>query len=169
MTRSAYPIAIPALFSACAPAAAPAPDVPAGHQSDEETAVIAAMDRYMTAISANDLEAMAAMQTPEGMTYRARATEGGAMEIVARPNSHWIDPSHDDGRAYRERYWSPTRCGRSSPAPVPSCGLRKAQTSGPAIDGARACFWRGAIRCNIALECLGRCSAGATRRRVDGF
>jgi hypothetical protein len=66
------------------------------------------MDRYMNAISANDLQAMAAMQTPEGMTYRARATGDGTMEVVAHPNSHWIDPSQDDGRPVRERYWSPT-------------------------------------------------------------
>jgi hypothetical protein len=97
-----------ALLSACAPSAPPAQPVPAGHQSDEETAVLEAMDRYMTAISANDLQGMAAMQTPEGMTYRARATEGGDMDIVAHPNSYWIDPSQDDGRTYRERYWSPT-------------------------------------------------------------
>ena len=105
MTRSICLIAIPALLSACAPAA---PPVPAGHESEDEAAVLAAMDRYMTAISANDLQAMAAMQTPEGMTYRARATEGGDMEVVAHPNSYWIDPSRDDGRTYRERYWSPT-------------------------------------------------------------
>ena len=108
MTRSICLIAILAFLSACTPAAPPAPPVSAGHQSDEEPAVRAAMDRYMTAISANDLQAMAAMQTPEGMTYRARATEGGEMEIVPHPNSYWIDPSQDDGRTYRERYWSPT-------------------------------------------------------------
>jgi hypothetical protein len=28
--------------------------------------------------------------------------------ILARPNSYWIDPSRDDGREHRERYWSPT-------------------------------------------------------------
>jgi hypothetical protein len=70
--------------------------------------VLATLDRYMTAISANDLAAMAVMQTPEGMTYRARATEGGDMDIVAHPNSYWIDPAQDDGHTYRERYWSPT-------------------------------------------------------------
>jgi len=97
-----------ALLVPCALALAGEPGVPAGHQSGEEDAVLAAMDRYMAAISANDLEAMATMQTTDGMTYRARATEGGDMEIVAQPNSYWIDPSQDDGRTYRERYWSPT-------------------------------------------------------------
>lgn len=79
-----------------------------GHQPAERAAVLAAMDRMMLAISANDLEAMAALQTPEGMTYRAAATEGGNMDIVARPNSYWIDPARADEHTYRERYWSPT-------------------------------------------------------------
>ncbi len=108
MTRRRGLIATLAVLSACTSGIPPATPVPAGHQSGEETAVLAAMDRYMTAISANDLQAMTAMQTPEGMTYRARATEGGDMEIVPHPNAYWVDPSRDDGRAYRERYWSPT-------------------------------------------------------------
>ena len=108
MTRIMYLMATPALLLAWTPSAPSLPCLPAGHQSDEETAVLEAMDRYMTAISANDLQAMAAMQTPEGMTYRARVTEGGDMDIVAHPNSYWIDPSQDDGRTHRERYWSPT-------------------------------------------------------------
>ena len=108
MTRSICLMALLAFLSACTPSAPPSPPVPAGHQSDDETAVLDAMDRYMNAISANDLQAMAAMQTAEGMTYRARATDGGDMDIVAHPNSYWIDPSQDDGRTVRERYWSPT-------------------------------------------------------------
>jgi len=108
MTRIMYLMAIPALLLVWTPLAPSVPSVPAGHQPDDEKAVLEAMDRYMTAISANDLQAMAAMQTPDGMTYRARATEGGGMEVVAHPNSYWIDPSQDDGRTHRERYWSPT-------------------------------------------------------------
>lgn len=103
---------------ACAPTQAPTPPEPAGHQSGEAAAVLAAMDRYMHAISANDLQAMDAMQTPDGMTYRARATKGGGMEIVGQPNSYWVDPSRDDGRVVRERYWSPTVLVRGSIAVV---------------------------------------------------
>jgi len=88
-----------ALVAACASPATPAP---AGHQAGGEAAVLAAMDRYMHAISANDLAAMAAMQTPDGMTYRARAT-GGGMEVVGRPNSYWVDPARADGSVLRER------------------------------------------------------------------
>lgn len=96
------------LVTSCASTTPPATPAPAGHQTGEEAAVLAAMDRYMHAISANDLQAMAAMQTRDGMTYRARATQDGSMEIVGRPNSYWVDPARADGRAVRERYWSPT-------------------------------------------------------------
>lgn len=98
--------------------ASPPPTLPAGHQPDGEAAVLAALDRYVSAISASDLQAMATMQTPDGMTYRAAATETGDMEVVGRPNSFWIDPARDDGRAYRERYWSPTVLIRGSIALV---------------------------------------------------
>jgi len=100
-------VAILASVALC-PAASGSAQAAAGHQPREESAVLAAMDRYMVAISANDLKAMAAMQTPEGMTYRARATERGDMEVLPHPNSYWVDPAQDDGRTYRERYWSPT-------------------------------------------------------------
>jgi hypothetical protein len=42
------------------------------------------------------------------MTYRARAVDGGGMEVVGRPNAYWIDPARKDGRALRERFWAPT-------------------------------------------------------------
>lgn len=89
-------------------AAPPATSAAAAKPSREEASVLATMDRYMLAISAKDLERMAAMQTPEGMTYRARATGDGTMDVVARPNSYWVDPSNKDARTARERYWSPT-------------------------------------------------------------
>jgi hypothetical protein len=108
-------IALLAALAACAPANPPAQTK---HHPDDEVAVLEAMDSFMIAISANDLQTMAKIQTPEGMTYRARAVEGGAMDIVARPNSYWVDPSRADGRAYRERYWSPTVLIRGSIAVV---------------------------------------------------
>lgn len=106
------------LLAACASSRVAAPPMPAGHQAGDEAAVLSAMDRYMHAISANDLQAMAAMQTPDGMTYRARATAGGGAEIAARPNSYWVDPARADGRVVRERYWSPTVLVRGSIALV---------------------------------------------------
>jgi hypothetical protein len=108
MTRVSGLIAIMTLLSACEAPAPPAPHTPAGHQPGEEAAVLEVLDRYVTAISETDLETQAAMQTPDGMTYQWLAAERGGTQIRARPNSYWTDPSQDDGRAYRERYWSPT-------------------------------------------------------------
>ena len=106
MNRIVLLIATLALFSL--PAAATPPPVEPGKPAGEKASVLAAMDRYVAAISAKDNRSMAQMQTPEGMTYRVRAAEGGAWDVVARPNSYWTDPSKDDGRSHRERYWSPT-------------------------------------------------------------
>jgi hypothetical protein len=93
------------MISASSMAGPPAQaDAPPG----EETVVLAVMDRYLAAIAADDIQAMAAIQTPEGMTYRARATDGGTWDVVARPNSYWVDPARVDGHTHRERYWSPT-------------------------------------------------------------
>jgi len=89
-------------------ATALAQPAPAGHQPGEESAVLGALDRYVHAISAKDLRTMAAMQTPDGMTYVARPRKGGGTEIVGRPNSYWVDPARAEGPALRERYWSPT-------------------------------------------------------------
>jgi len=107
-----------AMLSSVAFAGEPAASSPPGHQVGEEAAVLGAMDRYMVAISANDLDAMASMQMPDGMTYRARSVTGGGTEIVGRPNSHWIDPARKDSHTYRERYWSPTVMIRGSLAVV---------------------------------------------------
>lgn len=74
----------------------------------EETELLAVMDAYMRAISTQDFAAMAASQTPEGMSYRVRRRDDGGWDVVARPNSYWVAPERADSRTYRERYWSPT-------------------------------------------------------------
>lgn len=79
----------------------------AGHLPGDEAAVLAVVDQFMTAISTNDLELMASVQLPDGMTYRAGPAQGGGVEVVARPNSYWVQPERADGRARIERYWSP--------------------------------------------------------------
>ncbi|HEY3349283.1 MAG TPA: hypothetical protein VGM13_05865 [Thermoanaerobaculia bacterium] len=93
-------------FSACT--SAPSPSARAGNPPGEEAVVLALLDRYMHAISAQDVAAMAAMQTADGMTYRARAAEGGGWVVTPRSNASWADPSKVDARTHRERYWSPT-------------------------------------------------------------
>lgn len=60
-------------FGTNAWAGTPSVPAPAAHQASDEAAVLATMDRYLAAISADDLAGMAALQTPDGMTYRARA------------------------------------------------------------------------------------------------
>jgi hypothetical protein len=108
MIRGIVVIVVVALLAGCTSALPPARHSPEGHQSDEEAAVLEALDRYMTAISEKDYEAQAAMQTPDGMTYQWRPTQDGDMHITTHPNAYWSDPSQDDGRVLRERYWSPS-------------------------------------------------------------
>jgi hypothetical protein len=92
--------------TACGPPAAPAQ--PAGNQPAEEAAVLSVMDAYMLEISANDLAAMDARQTPEGMTYRHVAHADGSWEVMANSNKYWVAPERADDHTYHERYWSPT-------------------------------------------------------------
>ena len=81
---------------------------PPGHQPGAEEQVLATVDRFLAAISARDVAAMAALQMPDGMTFVSRPQEVGGNPIVARPNSYWVDPARAAGPPVRERYWSPT-------------------------------------------------------------
>jgi hypothetical protein len=108
MIRGAVLIAVAALLSGCAGSIPAVQRLPGGHQPGEEAAVLEATDRYFKAISEKDTAAQAAMQTSDGMTYQWRPDSDGGMRITSRPISYWIDPSRDDGRAIRERYWSPS-------------------------------------------------------------
>lgn len=103
-------------LAACAPTATPA--TMAGNQPAETEAILAVMDAYMHEISANDLAAMDARQTPEGMTYRFVAGEDGSWSVVPSSNAYWVAPERADDRAYSERYWSPTVMIRGAMAVV---------------------------------------------------
>jgi hypothetical protein len=81
---------------------------PVGHQTPEEAELLAVVDAYMHEISANDLAAMDARQTAEGMTYRIIPRPDGGWDVVARSNAYWVAPERADDHSYRERYWSPT-------------------------------------------------------------
>lgn len=118
MIRKAIAGVVLATASAVAVAGSPSAYSPPGHQPGEEAAVLRVLDRYMKAISEQDLEAMAGMQLPDGMTYRARPDGRGGTEIAGRPNSWWIDPARKDTQTLRERYWSPTVLIRGSLAVV---------------------------------------------------
>lgn len=98
--------AIPLAFAVCLTTQAQTP--PVGHQPGEEAAILAVMDAYMDEISANDLAAMEARQTPEGMTYRHRVRPDGGWDVLPRSNMDWVAPNMASDHTYRERYWSPT-------------------------------------------------------------
>jgi hypothetical protein len=106
------------VLSATPGAACPGRDDAPSPATVERAAVLAAMDKYLAAITAADLETMKSLQMPDGMTYRAKASANGTMEVVGRPNSYWVDPARKDGLSVRERYWSPTVLVRGSIAVV---------------------------------------------------
>lgn len=83
---------------------------PAGNAARpaEEAEVLATLDRYLAAVSADDQPAMAALQTADGMTYRVRAEEDGRWTIKSASNAYWVDPANKSSEVLRERYWSPT-------------------------------------------------------------
>jgi hypothetical protein len=117
MNRCSCLAAMLALHASCLVAAAD-PTIPATADSGDKVAILASLDHYVDAISANDLQTMEKMQTPEGMTYRVRVGKEGHMEIVPHPNSYWIDPLRKDGHDRRFRYWSPTVLSRGGIAVV---------------------------------------------------
>lgn len=108
MQRMRTILALATLLASTACATPHRPATPAGHQSTEEAEVLAVMDAYMHEISRNDLAAMRARQTPEGMTYRHRAGPDGGWEVLPRSNLQWVAPDMISDDSYRERYWSPT-------------------------------------------------------------
>jgi len=69
-------VRVAAMLLATGPVLAqPAPSAPAGHQAGEEAAVLAALDRYVHAISARDLRTIAAMRTPRNCVLKADARQ----------------------------------------------------------------------------------------------
>lgn len=102
----AIPVALALSLAACTTTSPTY--APAGHQPAAEAEVLAALDAYMLAISANDLAAMSARQTREGMTYRHAAGADGAWEVLARSNAEWVAPERRSRQSLKERYWSPT-------------------------------------------------------------
>jgi len=101
-------LALPLVLAACATGESPMSAAPVGHQTGEEIELLAVMDAYMQEISANDLAAMDARQTAEGMTYRFSPRTDGGWDVVAASNAYWVAPERADDHTYRERYWSPS-------------------------------------------------------------
>ena len=115
------------LLGPLAPAAPPAPS--------EQEAILAVVDRFMHAVTSDDLKLMAEIQVAEGMTFVDRPLEG-VRRIVARPNSYWVDPARKSTDSYRERYWNPTVLVRGQIAVVwtPYEFWRNGKTSHCGID-----------------------------------
>ncbi len=92
---------------------------PAGSVNDtaEKAAVLAAMDRVMTAVSNKDHAAMEAGQMPNSMSWIASTGKDGKPAVRSRPNSEWAKPNTSADK-YLERYWSPTVLLRGSLAVV---------------------------------------------------
>lgn len=70
--------------------------------------MLVAIDGFMAAVTSQDVDAMAAVQMPDGTTYRSLVMPDGSIDLRVRPNSYWVDPKNKDSRLHRERYWSPT-------------------------------------------------------------
>jgi len=101
-------LALLLVLAACATGKAPTNAAPVEDQTAEQVELLAVMDAYMLEISANDLAAMDARQTAEGMTYVISPRPEGGWDVVARSNAYWVAPERADEHSYRERYWSPT-------------------------------------------------------------
>lgn len=91
----------------------------AGHQPGEEAAILDTLDNFMRAINTQDLEARAALQMADGMSYIAVTAQDGTRRIVSRPNAYWVDPAHRmNAGSISDRYWSPTVLIRGDMAQV---------------------------------------------------
>jgi hypothetical protein len=99
-----------ATLAGCAPRspAVPAPAPAAGHTAGEEAAVLAVADAFMRALTAGDRAAMAALQLPDAMTYRASVRPGQATRVAGTAAAAFSDPSRPANPPMRERYWTPT-------------------------------------------------------------
>ncbi len=114
--KKAFVILCSALLSACATQAA---HEPAGSMDDakEKAAVLAAMDRMMTAVSSKDHATMEAMNMPNSMSWIASTDKEGKPVVRSRPNAEWAKPNPSPDK-YLERYWAPTVLLRGSLAVV---------------------------------------------------
>jgi hypothetical protein len=83
--------------------AAGAGQTPAQTPSPERDAVLAVVDRFMLAISSNDVAALARLRLPGGSDIVERPRRGGGTDVGRRP----FDASAFKGGDYRERYWDP--------------------------------------------------------------
>ena len=96
-------------LSACATAR---PRVAQPHP--DETAILAVVDRFMHAISANDTALLSELRLEGGFTIVERPSASGGTVVTRRV----FKPEGGSRGAYRERYWDPTVLVRGSLAVV---------------------------------------------------
>jgi hypothetical protein len=107
------PLSVAVLLCAAAATAAPQPAQP----NADEAAILAVVDRFMTAISTNDAALMAEVRIEGGSTIVARPDPaGGAAPLVTRRLFSGATPSRTG--TVRERYWDPVVHVRSGIAVV---------------------------------------------------
>jgi hypothetical protein len=68
----------------------------------DKAAVLAVVDRFMSAVSTNDMAEMSALRLEGGFNIVERPGEAGATLITRRPFAPNAKPGN-----YRERYWDP--------------------------------------------------------------
>lgn len=81
--------------------------LPAAAKPDETKAVLAAVDRFLAAVNADDPAALAASQHSSGMTYAVIYGPDGKITVRPRSNAEWVERSGKSGKKYQETYWSP--------------------------------------------------------------
>ncbi len=80
---------------------------PVAAKTNERTAVLAAVDRFMVAFNTDDPVALAATQLPEGMTFALVYKADGTMTPRPRSNAAWVERAGKSSARLHERYWSP--------------------------------------------------------------
>jgi hypothetical protein len=80
---------------------------PAAAKTNERTAVLAAVDRFLGAVNADESAALAATQLPEGMTFALIYKPDGTMTPRPRSNAAWVERTGKSTAKLYERYWSP--------------------------------------------------------------
>ena len=82
--------------------------VPGAASADDRSDVKASVDRWLAAINANDADALAANQLPQGMTFRQFHAPDGTLKLSNRSNADWVERVRGGKDRLHERYWKPT-------------------------------------------------------------
>ena len=104
-------VALILTLSWAAPAAL---SIQADDAQTEQVSILAVVDRFMHAVSSNDVRSLAALRLDDAINTSARPDGKGGMLVTRRA----FDASTFKPGAYRERYWDPAGHVRGSIAVV---------------------------------------------------